>query len=326
MNAARLFCLGLSGLGSAQLLGCGGQLDAGFDTPHGPLPVDERSAMIVTNDGSRDNWQAEYAAVLASTGRLKLVGFIVNSSAEYPQIETNVAELRRMVTAARASGMRNLPDPTASIAPALIRPESGRVEDTVANRSEGARLIVEAAARYGTLAHPLAIATGGALTDVADAYLLDPTLPERSVVVASLGQVEGGGARAGDPNGIRDPWATEIVTTFMRYVQVNGFYDQLLDVPESRVDELPANAFGAWMTEKRADILELTVACDQVSVLAAALPWFATDVTRMRLDDGDRTLLVSDPGGPLWHVAGSEHERAREELWLALRNPQTFGQ
>lgn len=324
MSLSRALGLRLA-LAAPVLVGCGARLDAGYDTPHGPLPVDERSAMLVTNDGARDNWQAEYAAVLAATGRLKLLGFVVNSSAEYPEIETNVSELRRMVSAARGSGMRGVPEPTASIAPALVRPDSGVIEDTVPNRSEGARLILEAAARHGTAVHPLAIATGGALTDVADAYLLDPTLAERSVVVASLGRIEGSGARTGDPNGNRDPWATEIVLSRMRYVQVNGYYQQSLDVPEERVAELPSNAFGAWISEKRADILELRVACDQVSVLAAALPWFPTDVSRMRLDTEDRSLLVPDEAGPLWHVAGSLHERAREELWTSLLSARTFG-
>ncbi|HXK18469.1 MAG TPA: hypothetical protein VNG33_11735, partial [Polyangiaceae bacterium] len=48
----------------AGLFGCGANLDAGTDTPHGALPVDERSAIVVVNDGARDNWQGEYAVLL----------------------------------------------------------------------------------------------------------------------------------------------------------------------------------------------------------------------------------------------------------------------
>jgi hypothetical protein len=161
---------------SLVLAGCGSQLDAGSDVLHGSLPVDERSAAVVINDGGRDNWQGEYAAILASSGHLELVGLIVNSNAEYPSIEVNVTNYRQMVRAARASGLGHIPDPTASIAPTLVRPESGMIDDTAPNHSEGARLILEAAAAHGTSVHPLAIATGGALTDVADAYLMDPTL------------------------------------------------------------------------------------------------------------------------------------------------------
>jgi len=66
-------------------------------------------------------------------------------------------------------------------------------------------------------------ATGGALTDIADAYLLDPSLTERAVVVASLGRIAGAEVYTDNPNGDLDSWATFIVASRMRYVQVNGF-------------------------------------------------------------------------------------------------------
>lgn len=310
--------------GALALAGCGGQLDAGFDVPHGLLPVDERSAVVVVNDGARDNWQGEYAALLASTGQLKFVGLVVNSASEYPSLETNVTNYRQMLNAARDSGMRHLPDTTASIAPALTRPASGSIEDTVPNRSEGARLILDAAAAHGTRVHPLAIAAGGALTDVADAYLLDPSLVERAVVVASVGQTDGDGANTFDPNGGRDSWATFIVTSRMRLVQVNGYYDQLLDVPAERASELPENAFGRWMADKVPDLLNVIFACDQISVMSVALPWFAADVTHLRVDDADSMSLIPDPAGQIWHVAQTDSERARNEIWARLKDPGTF--
>ena len=142
------------------LFGCSGQLDAGFDSPHGALPVDERSAMVIVNDGPRDNWQAEYASVLASSGRVKWVGMVVNSSPIYPTLVENVTGFRSLVEAARSSGMQGIPDVTASVSPILVRPATGVIEDTAPNRSEGARLILDAAQRYGSAAHPLVIATG----------------------------------------------------------------------------------------------------------------------------------------------------------------------
>jgi hypothetical protein len=240
-------------------------------------------------------------------------------------LEENVDGFRRMVQAARDSGMRNIPDATASVAPPLVRPTTDSIEDTVPNRSEGARLILDAAERYGTEVHPLVIATGGAVTDAADAYLMDPTLAERAVVVASLGSVEAGIAQTLNPNGGLDAWATTIVSTRMRFVQINGFYDQLLDLPETRVTELPKNPFGTWMAEKRPEILDLIQACDQVSVLSAALPWFAQGVARMRAEPSDTVpTLVPDAAGQVWHVAQSDSERARNELWSALQDPATY--
>lgn len=314
----------LAGL-SLTLLNCGGRLDAGNDTPRGKLPIDERSAMVVVNDGPRDNWQGDYAVLLAAAERLRLVGIVVDKSAIYPDLEANVLGFRSMIEAARKSGMRHLPDPTASVSSPLTAPASGVLEDTLPNRSEGARLILDAAARYGTEVHPLVIATGGPVTDVADAYLMDPTLSDRAVVVASLGTVTDGGALVGDPNGNIDVWATTIVTNRMRYVQVNGYYDQLQDVTEERVVELPQNAFGTWMADKRPEILDLIWACDQVSVLAAALPWFATSVTRMSAEPGDDIpVLAPDPNGQIWHVPEADSDRARDELWRTLQDPATF--
>ena len=304
--------------------GCSSQLDAGSDVLHGSLPVDERSAVVVVNDGGRDNWHGEFAAILASTGRLDLVGMIVNSNAEYPSVDVNVTNYRQMVRAAQKSGMRHVPEPTASIAPTLVRPDSGEIEDTAPNHSEGARLILDAAAAWASSVHPLAIATGGALTDVADAYLLDPSLAERAVVVASLGQKDGQNATTLAPNGDRDAWATRIVTSRMRYVQVNGYYDQMLDLPEDRTAELPDNPFGQWMADKRPDILDLFHACDQVSVLAVALPWFATDVVRLRADEAESTTLLPDEAGHVWHVRQSESVRARELIWSTLKDPLSF--
>ena len=326
MTARRANALVAFGLGVSALLGCSAKLDAGEDTPHGALPIDERSAIVMINDGPRDNWQGEYAIVLAARRQMQLVGLVAEDSPIYPSVEDNVSGFRQMIQAARDSGMTHLPDPTASVVPTLERPGSGVIEDTVANRSEGARLIVDAAARYGTRVHPLVIATGSSLTDAADAYLMDRTLSERAVVVSSLGTTTNDGARAGGPNGDIDTWATTIVTSRMRFVQVNGYYDQLLDLPEARVTELPDNPFGDWMAGKRAEILDLGSACDQVSIMASALPWFASGVTRMRAEPGDDDVpvLTPDPDGQIWHVAKSDSDRARDELWAALKDPATF--
>jgi hypothetical protein len=305
--------------------GCSGRLQAGYDVPHGALPVDERSALVMVNDGPHDNWQGEYALLLAVREEPRLVGIVVNDSSGYPSLDDNVSGFRQMTQAARDSGMKHVPEVMASVAPALVEPASGLIEDTEPNRSEGALFILDAATRYGTPAHPLVIATGGALTDAADAYLLDPTLPERAVVVATLGTGDSTGAHAGVPNGDTDVWATVIVTQRMRFVQVNGPYDETLDVPEARVPELPRNPFGTWIANNRKTILKLPFAPDQASVLAAARPWFASSVTRMRAVVGDQPpAMIPDPAGQVWHVDATDSNRARDEFWNTLKDPTTF--
>jgi hypothetical protein len=308
---------------------CSQTVDAGFSKPHGLLPVDERNPLVIMNDGAVDNWQGEYAMLLANGGGPPLAGIIVNTSPPWTDLDENVAKWRAMVTAARNSGLRGIPDPIASVGGPLVKPASGQIEDTVPNRSEGARFILDAAERLSLPYRPLVIATGGRVTDLADAYLVDPSVADKIVVVASLGSLTTAGATTSVPNGSLDPWATVIVSQRLRYVQISAFYDQLSDVPASRVEELPDNEFGAWMAAKQPSLLEIEIACDQIGVLAAGLPTFAVAVARvspgeepasgggpdLTLDPAGRDLLVTESAGPL----------AAARLWELLLEPKTFG-
>ena len=113
--------------------GCGGTLDAGADAPHGPLPVDERNPVILNNDGPTDNWQGEFALLLASARRLELVGIVINDSSAWPDLGANLTGWNELVAAARASGMRNAPDPLASAGAPLARPLDGNIDATIPN-------------------------------------------------------------------------------------------------------------------------------------------------------------------------------------------------
>src|SRR6185312_14984918 len=96
---------------AALALGCSESRNLGSSIPHGRLPVDERNPILLANDGVTDNWQGEYAVLLANGGGPKLAGIIVNTSGPWPDLDTNMAGWRGLVAAATASGLRNLPDP-----------------------------------------------------------------------------------------------------------------------------------------------------------------------------------------------------------------------
>lgn len=302
--------------------GCSATYDAGHDRPHGLLPVDERNPLVLVNDGAYDNWSGEYAVLLAAGGGAELAGIVVNANDDWPDMQTNVDGWRGLVAAARASGIANLPDPIASVESSLSVPASGKIEDTVPNRSEGARFIIDVSKRLGVPYRPLVVATGGALTDIADAYLIDHTVTERVVVVASLGSVTSAGADMGAPNGNWDPWADQIVTSRFRYVQVSAFYDQLTDVPSDRVPELPANDLGDWIAAKQPNIWHWSPASDQVSVLAAGLPAFATAVDHVAaMQPGDTTAgpaLMTDAAGSGWLVTACDGAAATSRFWQVL--------
>jgi hypothetical protein len=310
--------------------GCTVNVDAGSTRPHGLLPVDERNPLVILNDGATDNWQGEYAMLLANGGGPPLAGIVVNASSPWPNLESNVTKWRAMIAAAQNSGLRDIPErPVASISNPLVAPASGKVEDTVPNRSDGASFILDAAARLSLPYRPLAIATGGRLTDVADAYLMDPSVADKIVVIASLGSLTATGAASGGPNGELDAWATFIVSTRLRYVQMSAFYDQLLDVPDERVDELPDNEFGAWMAAKQPNIFEIKAASDQCGVLAAGVPKFVTAVARTsaagQLPSSGGPDLTTDLHGRSWLVTKSAGPLAAARLWELLLDPGTFG-
>jgi hypothetical protein len=309
--------------------GCMETRNLGSTVQHGSLPVDERNPILLVNDGAYDNWQGEYAILLANGGGPALAGIIVNTSGPWPDIDANIAGWRAMVQAAQDSGLR-VPNPITSIGAPLTRPADGQFASTAPNRSEGAHLILDTASRLSLPYRPLVVATGGRLTDLADAYLMDPTITERVVVVSSLGSLSASGGSMGAPNGEMDPWADAIVTAQYRFVQVSAFYDQLTDVPSARLPALPANAFGSWIAAKQPSIWNLPAAADQVAVIAVGVPSFAMVVEQASVASvvGPGATagpdLVLDPKGSLSLVTQSAGAGATERFWQILTDPTTY--
>jgi hypothetical protein len=310
----------------------GGSLGAGQDLPHGLLPVDERNPVIIANDSPTDNWTGEYAMLLANSGGPPLAGIIVNPSPYWPDLAKNVAGWDQMIAAARASGLRNIPDATGSAGDPLVRPADGSIESTTPNGSDGAKLILERSARLSLPWRPLVVVTGSRLTEVADAYLMDPSVVDRVVVVSSLGDAASDGGAMGWPNGEIDPWADWIVGQRFRYVQINGYYDQLGDVTAANSADLPANPLGTWMAGKVASLFQTPMASDQIGVLAVGLPTFASTVDRAvadasaPFDASTGPPLLWQAGGSVWVVPSCDGAMAADRLWTMLRDPRTFGQ
>jgi hypothetical protein len=253
-----------------------------------------------------------------------LVGVIINQSPAWTDLEANLSGWTDMVAAARSSGIADLPDPTASSSELMIRPSDGLIDSTPPNNSVGAQLILSAAQEYAQVGRPLVVVTGGRLTDVADAYLLDPSISGRIVVVSSLGTTTDTGAIMANPNGEMDYWADIIVSSRLQYIQVSTYYDQSADVPGARLADLPTNAFGAWIAAKQPKVLDLTVAADQVSVLAVAAAEFVTEVepvTQANRDGSDLQLpppLLIDAAGKASLVTGFNASMPSQRLWNML--------
>src|SRR6185369_6602575 len=110
--------------------GCGGTLDAGRDVPHGLLPVDERNPVILYQDDWSGDWLGEYAVLLANSGGPPLAGIVVNASKIWTNLSINASGWRDLVTAARASGLQNVPEVTASAGAPLTMPTDGQIDST----------------------------------------------------------------------------------------------------------------------------------------------------------------------------------------------------
>jgi hypothetical protein len=261
-----------------------------------------------------------------------VVGIVVKKSSIWGDLSINASGWEDLVVAARSSGLAGIPDVTASVGDPLIRPGDGQIESTVANRSTGAQLIIDVSRQSGSAALPVVIAAATELTDVADAYLMDPTVADRVVVVASLGSYVAPDGLMGSVNGDMDPWADWIVTERFRYIQVNAWYDQMADVTTDDLANLPANPLGDRFRNKLPNLIAPPAAADQVAVLAAGLPMFTLAVQRVSPDTSaafDSTQgprLIPDAAGNGWIVTQVSESLPRSRLWQMLLDPSTFGQ
>jgi hypothetical protein len=312
------------------LADCDSTLDAGW-TVHGALPVDKRNPIVLMNDSVLDNWQAEYAMLLANSDGPRLVGIVVNANSKaWPNLDDNLAGWTQLVADARSSGLQ-VPDPLPSRGVPLARPDSGQVDATLPIASDGAQFLISKSKEVSLPYRPLVVVTGGHLTDVAKAYLLDPTIVDRVVVVASLGSLTTSGGVMGSPNGDGDPWSSSIVAARFRFVQVSAYYDQTTDVPAQRTKDLPPNAFGNWVAGKQTSIWRWPPAADQVAVQAVWIPNFATVVEHVSslgpiaAGATDGPELTIDANGPGYLVTQSASAVAIDRFWKLLLDRKTFG-
>jgi hypothetical protein len=321
-RSAPVFCLMLAATS------CDDALDAGRNEHTGTLPVDQHNPIIMVNDSPVDNWAPEFAVLLANTGGPALVGIVVDADRYWSDLDQNLTGWNNFVTAARASGLKSVPDVTPGASTPLTVPSDQKIESTVPPGSKGAHLIVDLSRELSLPRQPLVVVTGAGLTDLADAYLMDPTVVERVVVVACLGLYEAPKGNMTGPNGDLDPWADWIVAQKFHYIQVQVLYDQSGDVTADDIANLPQNRLGDWMSAKQPNIRNLNTAADQIGVLAAGLPSFVTKADPATPDlssgfnspPGQGPPLVPSATGEDSLVTGGTTSIVRPQLWDMLRS------
>ncbi len=186
--------------------------------------VGPESPIIYDNDWWSDVFDDNYLWAQASLGKVNLRGNIVSrdmwdwQKGYHYSLEQSLKDAEKALKLARDSGLKNIPDLTPGSDRVLVRPASGRIEDTVPHPTPGSRLIA-AEAKKTSPEKPLLVIVGGPQTTVANALLTNPEIAP-NLVVFNL-TVNGG------YNG-KDGWSAYIVAKRTRYVDWGGgeFWDK----------------------------------------------------------------------------------------------------
>ncbi len=295
------------------------------------LPYDNTSPVIHTNDGNIDTYTLEYLMALASARDINLVGIVPDAGGgglDDPDI-WDTPMYNDIVGKARRSGMINILDPVPGPARPLAHPASDVIEDTEPIDTPGSCLIVQEANKT-TAEKPLVIVTGGPLTAVADAYLLDNSIADKVVVASVLGRED----NMNDYNGKLDGWAAYIVLQKFRYVQFPSPHSPP-EVTKSRLagTEIPENELKRFMVDKDQQGVDLPgdIDGDGPAPISLMRPDYVITTKRVSFSHwidipnsfGNPFMKVpafkDDPNGSALVVTSASESIATEEWWQLYR-------
>ncbi len=288
------------------------------------LPYSGDCPVIYDNDDHRDVYTDEFLLALASAGKIDLRGMVTSYSYDQKEYEEFVEGREEIVERARRSGMKNLPDPVAGPNVSLVEPSSSNIEDTEPIDTEGSRLIIEEADDTSP-EDPLVIVTGGPLTNVADAYLLEPDLTESVVVSSLLGtQKDTSGW-----NGELDSWATYIVTTKFRYVHFPTYYWPPIIRKQELKRRLPDSVLEEWLVEKQHPSNALPDGADNDGqpVVPLVRPDYVTESTNAVVESYERGVCRFEEcaAGNVTIVRNADgHGVGRSAVFDALTDPNAY--
>jgi inosine-uridine nucleoside N-ribohydrolase len=290
------------------------------------LPFDRTCPIFHDNDDHRDVYTEEYLMALAHLGEIKLVGLTTTYAPNAREYDLFVKGRAEIVTTARASGLKNVPEAMPGTGGKLTRPASNKPEDTQPLKLAASQALI-AEARKCTPEKPLVFLTGGQLTVVADAWLQAPDIADRVVVTGLFG------APGRDYNASLDSWAWTIVMTKFRVFAVpfgdsknrGTVFLKSAEVPKERIRaELPQSVpFFAWMLEKHhpSNGGPEEHDYDGQAAIAQMKPEYITQVRRWRPDgihpNGD-AKLVADDNGPVIEAVDADQSISTAEFWRTM--------
>ncbi len=287
--------------------------------------------ILYDNDWWFDVFDNNYLWAQASLGRVNLRGNIVSRDMwdwqkgyQY-KMKQSVDDAEKALKLARNSGLKNIPDVTLGSDRVLLRPESGRIEDTVAHPTEGSRLIV-AEAKKASPQKPLLVIAGGPLTTVANALLTNPEIAP-NLVVFNL-TVNGG------YNG-KDGWSPYIVAKRTRYVDWGGgqFWDKNSVFSAKDFEALPKNPFCDDMRRLiKSDLGQANQLGDGAPLVWLFNPkcWTSAEVDRAEHRGHSTHFVRARPGesGDLLVIpkAATDLTASRAEFFRVVSDPKLFNE
>jgi gliding motility-associated-like protein len=208
--------------------------------------VDQTNPVIYDNDWLMDTPEDQFLWLKAHNGEINLVGNIntrdmygCSSGACLFSLQQTFGDWTNAYAIVTQMGLKNIPAPIAGSTEALVKPASGRIEDTRFNISAGSELIV-AEARKASASKPLIVMIGGNPTSVANAYLKDPTIADKMIIMHVDGWASHGQYNA------TDSWATYVVMKKLKYIiwdgDLNSWYNgKNINITQDMINRLPNN-------------------------------------------------------------------------------------
>ncbi len=289
------------------------------------LPFDRTCPVFYDNDDHRDVYTDEYLLALAHLGDIELKGMITTYRANQREYELFVAGRREICDIARQSGMRNVPKTMAGARTQLERPASNRIQDTKPLNLPSSRWLARIAGQ-ATEERPLVIVTGGQLTAIADAYLLEPTIAGKVVVSGVFG------CERPDYNSGLDRWAWTIVMSKFRVLSIpfgppgnrGKVYMKMPLVPRRRIrDELGLEIpFFRMMYTKQHPRGPHEKDADGQGAVVIMRPDYITKVKRFSatgIDTAGNPVLAADENGPIYKAVDADQQIATAEFWRAMK-------
>lgn len=170
--------------------------------------------ILYSNDFTRDTPEVPLLMLMADKGKVNIAAWVLDHNTDTnftnAQILKYFADDRNWAT---ALGLKNVPPAVQGSTRKLIRPVSGKIDDTTFADAPGVDAIIAAAHRC-TPEKPLLVLVGGQCTSVASAYLKDKTIAPKMIIFHTEGWWKSGLSSYN----LGDQWSAEICIDRLRYV------------------------------------------------------------------------------------------------------------